>query len=135
MHAGTTQNKPLYWQFLRFASAGVLGTLAHYVVLVLVVSATDASPIVGTASGATVGALINYWLNYHFTFRSQHRHRRTLPRFLLLATIGIGLNALIVGMLVSQGLHYLLAQLAATAIVLFTNYMVSKLWIFRPTAE
>ncbi len=39
-------------------------------------------------------------------------------------------NTLVMWLLVSAGLHYLLAQIAATVIVLFWNYVVALRWVF-----
>lgn len=125
-------NNALIRQFTRFASAGAMGTTLHYGALIALVALLGLSPVIATTLGATLGALTNYWLNHRFTFRSTRRHTETLPRFMAMAAVGIVLNGFIVGTLADQGLHYLLAQIAATTIVLFTNYMVSRLWIFRP---
>ena len=57
-----------------------------------------------------------------------------MPRFLLMAAFGVALNATIVGILTRLELHYLAAQLVATSIVLLTNYIVSKTWVF-PTPK
>lgn len=99
--------------------------------LISLVSGIGLSPVVSTSVGALVGALVNYWLNHRYTFASAANHKQALPRFLLLAAVGLGLNAGIVGMLTSIQLHYLVAQIIATGIVLVTNFIVSKTWVFR----
>ena len=118
-------------QFSKFATVGAVGTLVHYVVLILMVSGLALSPILGTSTGALAGALVNYVLNHHYTFGGGASHARALPRFMLMAAVGLGLNATIVGMLTHFGIHYLVAQVLATGIVLVVNYLVSKLWIFH----
>lgn len=118
-------------QFSRFSAFGAIGTIAHYTVLVSVVALLGESAVLGATCGAVVGALINYLLNYRFTFSSSLRHRDTLPRFLLMAGVGVLMNALIVGVLTAAGLHYMIAQVVATLTVLLINYLVSKKWIFR----
>jgi putative flippase GtrA len=121
----------LLTQFSRFAAVGAIGTAMHYLVLIALVSAFGCSPVLSTTFGALVGALANYWLNRRFTFASDARHRQALPRFLLMAACGLLLNATIVGILTSLELHYLAAQIVATAVVLVTNYIMSKTWVFR----
>lgn len=118
-------------QFSRFAVVGAVGTAGHYALLVLAVSGLGLSPVLGTSMGAALGALINYALNYRYTFASSSRHRTAMPRFLLMAGAGLVANAIIVGVLVGVGLHYLAAQVLATGAVLMINYVVSKTWIFR----
>lgn len=118
-------------QFSRFAVVGAAGTFGHYALLILAVSGFGFSAVVGTAMGATLGAFINYALNYRYTFASNARHGKALPRFLVLAAFGIVANTVIVGLLVDVGLHYLAAQILATGTVLVINFLVSKTWIFR----
>lgn len=120
-----------FGQFSRFAVVGVVGTIGHYVLLILSVSGLGLSPVVGATMGAALGALINYGLNYRYTFASSSRHAKALPRFLLMAGLGLMANALIVGFLVDVGFHYLAAQVLATGTVLVINFLVSKTWIFR----
>lgn len=118
-------------QFSRFLAAGAIGTVGHYALLIATVSVLGLAPVIGATMGASLGALTNYVLNYRYTFISNVKHVVALPRFLLLAGVGIFLNAFIVGALVYFGFHYLAAQVVATAGVLVLNYFVSKTWIFR----
>jgi len=118
-------------QFVRYAGAGVIGTAAHYAVLVALVQGWDTGVVAASTAGALVGAGINYALNHRFTFASAESHRRALPRFVAVAAGGIALNALVVaGMLVLVGPHYLVAQVVATLAVLVAGYLVNRAWTF-----
>ncbi len=93
------------------------------------------SPTNGSLVGAVVGALVNYVLNYHLTFASQQSHRVTLPRFLSVAAFGVLLNGGVVKVMTeSMHLHYLIAQLFATIIVLGSGYVLNKIWTFAQRA-
>lgn len=118
-------------QFAKFASAGAVGTALHYLILVALVDFLLFPPTLGTTLGALAGATMNYWLNRSYTFRSTRSHGAALPRFMMLAGVGIALNALIVGIATKAGLHYLVAQVIATCGVLVMNFFVSRTWIFR----
>ncbi len=118
-------------QFAKFAVAGGLGTALHYLVLVVLVSLLGVAPGRAAFAGAAAGACLVYLLNRRYTFASRRDHRHTLPRFVALAVAGALLNGVLVGALSGAGLHYLLAQVAATAAVLVLNFIVSKTWIFR----
>ena len=116
---------------VHYAGAGAVGTLAHYLTLALLVELLGASPVVGTVLGASVGAVINYFLNYHFTFASYASHRRTLPRFLVVAGVGVAINA--GGMWLGTkvlGINYLVTQIGCTAVVLAVGFLLNKLWTF-----
>ncbi len=122
-------------QFIRFAGIGAIGTLVHWLILIIAVSRGLMNPLPATSIGAVCGALTNYVLNYRYTFHSRARHVEALSRFLLLGAVGVGLNAGIVALLAALGLHYLIAQLAATASVLLINFAASKQWVFQRSTK
>ena len=118
-------------QFVRYAGAGVVGTAAHYAVLVALVQGAQTGVVAASTAGALVGAGINYLLNHRFTFASTESHGRALPRFVAVAAGGIALNALVVaGMLAQVGPHYLVAQVVATLAVLVAGYLANRAWTF-----
>ena len=117
--------------FLKFAAVGAIGTALHYAVLIFSVSLLHNDPAIGAMAGATCGAICNYLLNRHFIFRSDRPHVEAVPRFLLMAGLGVFLNGLIVKALTLMSLHYLLSQAIATLTILIINFILSKLWIFR----
>jgi putative flippase GtrA len=122
---------PMVPQFLRYAGAGVIGTAAHYAVLVALVQGANAGVVVASTAGALVGAGINYVLNHRYTFASRASHARALPRFAAVAAAGIALNALVLaGVLTLVGPHYLMAQVVATLTVLVAGYLANRLWTF-----
>ncbi len=117
--------------FVRYAAAGAIGTLFHFATLSACVELAGASPVMGSIAGASVGALVNYVLNYHMTFASQQSHRVTLPRFLAVAAFGVALNGAIVKLATERaGVHYLVAQAIATVIVLGSGFVLNKIWTF-----
>lgn len=118
-------------QFSKFVAAGGAGTLLHYLTLIALVSALGIPAGRAAFVGAVVGACVVYVLNRRFTFDSRRSHAKTLPRFALLALVGAMLNGVLVGMLSAAGVHFLLAQMIATIVILVINFIVSKLWIFR----
>lgn len=118
-------------QFLVYASVGVVGTAGHYVTLVSLVQVSGVNPVYATTLGFVIGALINYFLNYRITFRSQKRHVETLPKFFVVAGTGGTVNSLF--MLVALkylSIHYMLIQFTATGLVLVINFLLNKTWTF-----
>jgi len=127
------ENRRTLGQFIRFAAAGVIGTAAHYVVLVLLVEIAAMPPALATAGGAAVGATLNYFLNYRVTFRSTASHSVTGPRFALIAVAGMALNSAVVFLLVRLGIHYLVSQMFATLLILVAGFVANRTWTFSGT--
>lgn len=119
-------------QFLLFAGVGVIGTAAHYSVLVTLVQLAKTDAVISSTLGFVVGACVNYTLNYLFTFNSSKRHLEAFPKFFTIALLGMLANAAIMTGLVHQaGVHYLSAQIVATMVVLVWNFAGSKIWVFK----
>jgi putative flippase GtrA len=118
-------------QFLRFAGVGVIGTGAHYLALVSLVQFAGVNPIVSSMVGFALGGLVNYFLNYHFTFQSNQPHQSAMAKFFTVALLGLALNSLIVTLGIKKlAIHYLWAQLIATGVVLIWNFGSNRLWTF-----
>jgi putative flippase GtrA len=121
----------MWREFLKFANSGAVGTIVHYCLLWGLVDLLNVNPVAGSAVGALAGSLVNYLLNYHWTFNSQLPHSHTLPRFMAIALFSLILNTLLMVILMSLSkLHYLVAQLFVTAICLMVNYFASRFWAF-----
>lgn len=127
--SATTLRTPI-WQFLSFVLVGAAGTLLHYLALTTLVLLASMSPGAASAVGACLGAVVNYWLNHRFTFASTRPHREMMPRFFAVAAVGALANGLIVSKLAALGMHFLLAQVIATCVILIANFLISKKWIF-----
>jgi putative flippase GtrA len=100
--------------------------------LTLLVSVFAVKPSLASVAGAILGASVNYLLNYHFTFASTMAHRVTAPRFAVVAGISVVLNGVGMWFATSKlGLHYLIAQLGCTGLVLAVGYLINAAWTFR----
>lgn len=118
-------------QYLMFAGVGAIGTAGHYLVLVLLVELFAVVPVVATTLAYIVGAVINYLLNYHYTFSSDKPHLPALSKFFTIAFVGMFFNGLIMDLGTRQlELNYLLAQVVATIVVLQWNFFANKFWTF-----
>jgi putative flippase GtrA len=118
-------------KFSRFVLVGGLCTAAQWLVLILLTQILKLDPTVASTIGFLFSAVINYPLNYSFTFLSATPHRQALPRFLLIMTVGLVLNAAVtfVGTTVC-GVYYLIAQAMATGVTLIWNFSAHHRWSF-----
>ena len=125
------KHKKTIGQFLFFAGLGVIGTLGHYTILIVLVQFWAVDPVFASSFGFVVGAVINYILNYQFTFQSDKRHTEALTKFLIVATIGAAINGTIMYIGVENtNINYMLVQIFATCVVLLWNFVLNKLWTF-----
>ncbi|AWI75772.1 polysaccharide biosynthesis protein GtrA [Parazoarcus communis] len=119
-------------RFARFAAVGLVGTIAHYALLLALVEIGSVPPLAGSVAGFLLGAMVNYAINHRFVFRSGRAHAEALPRFMTVAGVGLCWNALLMYLLAElMGLHYLLAQILTTGLLLVWHYVGNAVWTFR----
>lgn len=123
--------KPIAGQFARFVLVGLAATVAHYSVMFALVRFASMAPVLATSIGYCVGIVFNYMLSRTFTFRSDAPVASSFAKFALVYGVGLTLNGVIVGALAAQGIDLLLAQIAATGLVLGLNFLGSRFVAFR----
>lgn len=118
-------------RFYRFVLAGAGATLTTYAVLVIGVELLRLSPVLASIIGYALGIVVNYTLNYRYTFAARGRHATVFPKFLAVMLVGMLVNAAIMAVCVNlAGLHYLVAQLIAISVVLAWSYTANRRWTF-----
>lgn len=118
-------------RFTRYAAVGAFATAAHYALLVLSVEAAGWPAWAASGLGAVVGAQVGYVANRHFTFAHRGAIGPSWLKFQSTAALGALLGMAIVAGGVGVGLHYLLAQMVATAISLLLTFTINRAWSFR----
>jgi putative flippase GtrA len=119
-------------RFLHFAAVSLLGTVAHYLLLVALVEGAGADPVVGSVAGFCLGALVNYGMSHRYVFRSDRAHHEALPRFFAVALSGLAWNTLLMSLLIHRlDWPYLPAQIVTTGLLVMWHYAVNALWTFR----
>jgi len=118
-------------QFGRFLLVGGFSTVLQYFILVLLVQGASTDSVVASSVGFVFSAMANYDLNYRVTFRSRVPYFGGMLRFALVAATGLVLNGLVMTAGTKfVGTHYLIAQVAATVVVLFWNFFANRRWTF-----
>lgn len=131
----TSKLQHLGERFAKFAGVGAIGTAAHYATLFVLVDFLGVGAVAASSAGFVVGGVINYLLNYRFTFRSQQSHTSTAPRFFAIALGGFFLNGAGMSLFADHiGLHYLLAQVITTGIILVWTFLANHYWTFGRSA-
>lgn len=118
-------------QFLRFALVGIAATITTYAVLIIGVEGLHVNAVMASVVGYALGLVVNYILNYRYTFGSEQQHHVVIPKFLTVMVIGMFINASVMYAGINWfGFHYMLAQLAAVAVVLMLSFTANRLWAF-----
>ncbi len=121
-------------QLCSFLSVGALATGLQYLLTLMMVMAGAMSLVAASTLSFLLSAAFNYWANARLTFARQGRpanDRAQQLRFALMVALGCALNAMLLRLALSLGLHGVLSQLLATAGVLASNFTISRLWVFR----
>lgn len=118
-------------RFLRFLTVGATATLIQYAILALLVEAFGIDPALASATGFALSAVANYSLNRSFTFRSSVAHRIAVFRFAAVVVLGLAVTYGLMHALTWIGMHYLLAQVITTIVVLLLNFTLGSLWTFK----
>ncbi|WP_050605755.1 GtrA family protein [Ruegeria sp. 6PALISEP08] len=123
--------------FFRFLSISVVGTIADYLLALLLVLAFSASYVFASTCGFVLGSAVNYC--GHNIFSYEHTDKSTI------SLLGYGkyllavLSSLVTRLAVVAGLGYVTALpfwfilLVAIGASFVTNYVISTLWVFRKT--
>ena len=123
---------PFLQVVVAFGSVGVAATLTHFAVGLSIVSVGLATPFYANIVAFLTAFLVSYFGHKHYTFKSDAAHRRALPRFFLLAALGLALNQLIVYLCVDlAGWSYFVALIIVTAVVPAMTYFAGRYWAFK----
>jgi putative flippase GtrA len=116
---------------IRFAISGGLATLTHIAVFVLLVEGLSMRPLYASVPAFLTAVGVSYGMNFRWTFDAQGPHHVMLPRFLLVALVGLGLNMLITWLVVDVGHYWYGYALAAVVVIVpLVTFSLSKLWVF-----
>lgn len=114
----------------RFIFSGGSATLAHLGIMALLIKlGTD--PMLSTSAGMASGAVLNYILQYYYTFDTNAKHHRSILKYFVSVCISFVSNLLLF-MLFYKILKNdaLVSQLFTSALVALQNYWIYKKFVF-----
>ncbi|WP_020679714.1 GtrA family protein [Marinobacterium rhizophilum] len=119
-------------QFIKFIGVGVIATAMQYAILILGVEWLSFNPVLASTLGYLLSAILNYILNYYFTFTSQEKHRIAVIKFSIVVCAGLILNASAMHFFYGvMEIQYLFAQVLATALVFVWNFSANRKWTYK----
>ena len=117
---------------LRYAVSGGMATATHVVVFVTLVEWLTVRPVVAAAPAFAVALFVSYGMNYHWTFSASGLHRVLLPRYVVVALLGLMLNIGITYAVVDVAHYwYGYALLLVVLLVPLVTFLLSKFWVFK----
>ena len=122
-------------QLKRFILSGGGATFCHLALMALLVWG-GINATLSTSIGVVAGAVVNYILQYNYTFKANIRHKKSIINYLIAVSFSF-LSNLFLFMLFHDFLQngVLLSQIFTSAIVALQNYLIYKKFVFLIVRE
>ena len=125
--------------FLRYLlSGGTAAALHFYLLIIFIEHIPKINATVATTIAFTAACIVNYLIQYYWTFKVTGSHRRFFIRYVSVTIITMGLNAAAFWYFHGHvHLSYLFSQFFATGIIFLVNFIINNFFTFkrsRPTA-
>ena len=115
----------------RYLVSGGTAALLHFIVLISLVELADVDATVASMTGFCVATLLNYKLQFHWTFELSGPHGRIFTRYVLITFTMLGVNTIIFWVLYAElNVLYIGAQVIATGVVTILNFVINKRYTF-----
>ena len=116
------------FEIVRFAIVGGASFIVDYALLYICTEWLGIHYLYSAAISFTVSVIVNYWLCVIFVFTGAGKQTgRQAALFIGSSIVGLGINQVCMWMFVEKfGLHYMLAKIGATFIVMFWNYVMKR---------
>jgi putative flippase GtrA len=121
-------------QFARFVGVGSLATFMH-VGAALFANLVGAAPLAANTIGFLCSVTVSYLGNFYWTFAGASEHRQSVGRFAAMSALAFAVTTAIAYVVQSiLALPFVVALLLMIATVPPMNFVIGRLWVFRPSA-
>jgi len=122
--------------FLRYVISGGTAMAVHFAVLIVLVELVGTDATLASATGFCTASLVNYTLQYYWTFKAQGAHRVTFFRYVGVTSMTLVINTVLFWFLnVHVGMGYLGAQAISISVVVGINFYINQRFTFSHTTE
>jgi putative flippase GtrA len=120
-------------QFITFSIIGVINTLIHYGVFIILLNTTKLHYLLSSTIGYFIGIINSYILNKNITFKSKSKnHLAEFFKFVAVNIMALAVNLLILKSLVDiLELAPEFAQVFGILGSLTANFLGNKIWTFK----
>ncbi len=123
-------NECILLQIKKFIISGGSATFAHISVMAFLVW-VGLDPLLSTSVGVIVGAVVNYILQYYYTFDSDAEHKNSVKNYLISVSLSFVSNAIVFAIVHNMfHIDVISAQLITSALVAVQNYIIYKKFVF-----
>ena len=122
-------------QLKRFILSGGGATFCHLALMTLLVWG-GINATLSTSIGVVAGAVANYILQYHYTFKANIKHKKSILNYLITVSFSF-LSNLLLFMFFHDFLQsgVILSQILTSSIVALQNYLIYKKFVFLMVRE
>lgn len=118
--------------FIRYLIGGGLAFIVHLATLAILVEFYGLFPLLATSLAFCAACIFNYSFQYYLTFKAKSSHAGTFIRYFAVAVFMLVLNgAIFWGLTAKFTVPYLYSQITASAVIMFCNFAVNKLYTFN----
>lgn len=123
-------NNKLLNQILKFGVVGGLAFIIDYGILYLLTEFCGIPSLLSAAISFIVSVIFNYILSIKWVFDvNKKQTANDIIVFMVLSTIGLGINELIIYIGNILGIYYMISKIGATAIVMIYNFITRKIFV------
>lgn len=117
---------------MRYGVVGVLGTIVHFGVAIVLVEWLRVDPIAATVVGFACAVVVSFVLNRNWTFGSRVALGPGLLRYLSVSLLGFALNVAIMATVTRVLLlDYRIGLAIVVLVIPATNFLLNARWTFR----
>ncbi len=120
-------------QILRFVITGALSAGLEFLTLIILVEHYQINILSANVVAFIVANVLNYALSRSWVFeKGRHSTSKEFIAFVIVATIGLGLNQLIMWIMVDyMAVYYQIAKIFAIGVVVIWNFVAKKKLVFQ----
>ena len=117
--------------FVRYCIAGTIAVTVQLAVLTSLVEIFGLHETLSSALAFCVAVVVNYILQYYWTFSSTGSHGTLFIKFSVVACLGLVINTSVFWTLNELlEVHYFLSQVVATGLVVMFNFLINRHFVF-----
>lgn len=125
--------KKLIEQMVKFGVVGAFSFLIDYGLMVFLTEIVHIDALVSAGISFTVSVIFNYVCSMKFVFQSRDdmSRRREFIIFVILSTLGLGINELVMWVMTYElaMVSYFISKIVATVIVMIWNFVTRKIFL------